>query len=49
MDNLRYADDATLIAKDEQEMSSLLSSSERVGRVSLEFGLQVNRQKTKLN
>lgn len=45
MDNLRYADDTTLIAKDEQEMSSLI---QRVARVSLEFGLQLNRQKTKL-
>jgi len=45
MDNLRYADDTTLIAKDEQEMSSLI---ERVERVCLEFGLQLNRQKTKL-
>jgi len=39
MDNLCYADDSTLIVKDEIE---------RVERVSLEFGLQLNRLKTKL-
>jgi len=29
MDNLRYADDTTFIAKDEQEMSSLIERVER--------------------
>jgi len=45
MDNLSYADDTTLIAKDEQEFSNLI---ERVERVSLEVGVQLNRQNTKM-
>lgn len=45
INNLRYADDTTLIAKEEQEMSELI---ERVEQESLRFGLKLNRQKTKL-
>lgn len=45
INNLRYADDTTLITKDEQEMAELI---ERVEGVSLDYGLKLNRQKTKL-
>lgn len=45
INNLRYADDTTLIAKDNQEMSELIK---RVEEESLSFGLKLNRQKTKL-
>lgn len=45
INNLRYADDTTLIAENEQEMSDLI---ERVERSSSEFDLRLNRQKTKL-
>lgn len=44
-DYIPYADDTTLIAMDEQEMSEFI---ERVERKSANFDLKLNRRKTKL-
>ena len=41
INNLRYADDTTLIAESEEELKSLLMKSEKVG-------LKLNIQKTKI-
>ena len=43
--NLRYADDTTLIAENEQELKSLLM---KVKQESENFGLKLNIQKTKI-
>lgn len=45
INNLRYADDTTLVARDEDEMASLL---ERVTNESRALGLEINLDKTKL-
>ena len=48
INNLRYADDTTLMAESEEELKSLLmkvkEESEKVGKV----GLKLNTQKTKI-
>ena len=43
--NLRYADDTTLMAKSEEELKSLLM---KVKEESEKFGLKLNVQKTKI-
>lgn len=43
--NLRYADDTTLLAADEPEMSLFFSKMERISN---SLGLSINRSKTKL-
>nr|ADI61821.1 endonuclease-reverse transcriptase [Bombyx mori] len=43
--NLRYADDTTLLATTEAEMTELLNRMEHIG---LEMGLALNRSKTKI-
>ena len=43
--NLRYADDATLMAESEEELKSLLM---KVKEESEKFGLKLNIQKTKI-
>ncbi|XP_062527944.1 uncharacterized protein LOC134200039 [Bombyx mori] len=43
--NLRYADDTTLLAADESEMSLFFSKMERISN---SLGLSINRSKTKL-
>ena len=45
IDNLRYADDSTLMAESEQELKSLLM---RVKEESEKVGLKLNIQKTKI-
>ena len=45
INNLRYADDTTLIAESEQELKSLLM---KVKEESEKVGLKVNTQKTKI-
>ena len=45
INNLRYADDATLTAKSEEELKSLLM---KVKEESEKFGLKLNIQKTKI-
>ena len=45
VNNLRYADDATLMAESEEELKSLLM---RVKEESEKFGLKLNIQKTKI-
>ena len=45
MNNLRYADDTTLIAENEKELKSLLK---RVKEESESVGLKLNIQKTKI-
>ena len=45
INNLRYADDTTLMAKSEEELNSLLM---RVKEESEEVGSKVNIQKTKI-
>ena len=45
INNLRYADDTTLMAESEQELKSLLM---KVKEESEKFGLQLNIQKTKI-
>lgn len=45
INNLRYADDITLVAKDENEMTEIL---ERVANESQALGLEINMEKTKL-
>ena len=45
MNNLRYADDTTLMAKSEEELKSLLM---KVQEESEEVGLKLNIQKTKI-
>ena len=45
MNNLRYADDATLMAKSEEELKSLLM---KVKKESEKVGLKLNIQKTKI-
>ena len=45
INNLRYADDATLMAKSEEELKSLLM---RVKEESEKVGLKLNIQKTKI-
>ena len=45
INNLRYADDITLIAESEEELKSLLM---KVKEVSEEVGLKLNIQKTKI-
>ena len=44
INNLRYADDTTLMAESEEELKSLL----RVKEESEKFGLKLNIQKTKI-
>ena len=44
IDNLRYADDSTLLAESEEELKSLLM---KVKVVSEKVGLKLNIQKTK--
>lgn len=43
--NLRFADDTTLLAKNEQDIAELI---ERVERESRYYGLEINRSKTKV-
>ena len=43
--NLRYADDTTLMAESEEELTSLLM---KVKEESVKFGLKLNFQKTKI-
>ena len=45
IDNLRYADDTTLLAESEEELKSLLM---KVKEESGKFGLKLNIQKTKI-
>ena len=45
INNLRYADDTTLIAESEEELKSLLT---KVKKESEKVGLQLNIQKTKI-
>ena len=45
INNLRYADDTTLIAETEEELKSLLM---KVKEESEQFGLKLNIQKTKI-
>ena len=45
LNNLRYADDTTLMAKSEEELKSLLM---KVEEESEKFGLKLNIQKTKI-
>ena len=45
INNLRYADDTTLMAESEEELKSLLT---KVKEVSEEVGLKLNIQKTKI-
>ena len=45
INNLRYADDTTLMAKSEEELKSLLI---KVGEESEKVGLKLNIQKTKI-
>ena len=45
INNLRYADDSTLMAEDREELKSLLM---RVKEKSVKAGLKVNIQKTKI-
>ena len=45
INNLRYADDTTLMAESEEELKSLLL---KVKDVSKKFGLKLNSQKTKI-
>ena len=45
INNLRYADDTTLMAKNEKELKSLLM---KVKQESEKFGLKLNIQKTKI-
>ena len=45
IDNLRYADDTTLMAESEEELKSLLI---KVKNESEKFGLKLNIQKTKI-
>ena len=44
INNLRYADDTTLMAKSEEELKSLLMEVKEEGK----FGLKLNIQKTKI-
>ena len=44
INNLRYADDTTLMAESEEELKSLLKVKEESGKV----GLKLNIQKTKI-
>ena len=46
INNLRYADDATLMAESEEELKSLLM---KVKEESEKVGLKLNIQKTKIN
>ena len=46
INNLRYADDTTLMAKSEKELKSLLM---KVKEESEKAGLKLNIQKTKIN
>ena len=45
INNLRYADDTTLMAESEEELKSLLM---KVKEESKKFGLKLNVQKTKI-
>ena len=45
INNLRYADDPTLMAESEEELKSLLM---KVKEESEKFGLKINIQKTKI-
>ena len=45
INNLRYADDTTLMAESEEELNSLLM---KVKRESVKFGLKLNIQETKI-
>ena len=45
INNLRYADDTTIMAKSEEELKNLLM---KVKEVSEKFGLKLNIQKTKI-
>ena len=45
INNLRYADDTTLVAESEEELKSLLR---KVKEESEKFGLKLNIQKTKI-
>ena len=44
INNLRYADDTTLMAQSEEELKSLLKVKEESGKI----GLKLNIQKTKI-
>ena len=44
INNLRYADDTTLMAESEEELKSLLKAKEETEK----FGLKLNIQKTKI-
>ena len=47
INNLRYADDTTLIAESEEELKSLLMNEE-INKEREKFGLKLNIQKTKI-
>ena len=48
INNLRYADDNTLMAESEEKLKSLLMKSEKVKEDSEKVGLKLNIQKTKI-
>ena len=48
MNNLRYADDTTLIAESEQELKSLLMKVNEESENSQNVGLKLNIQKSKI-
>ena len=48
INNLRYADDTTLMAESEGELKSLLSLLMKVKEESEKVGLKLNIQKTKI-
>ena len=48
INNLRYADDTTLMAESEEELKSLLSLLMKVKEESEKVGLKLNIQKTKI-
>ena len=48
INNLRYADDSTLMAESEEKLKSLLMKSEKVKEDSEKVGLKLNIQKTKI-
>ena len=45
INNLRYADDTTLMAESEEELKSLLTNMKEESKI---FGLKLNIQKTKI-
>ena len=48
INNLRYADETTLMAESEEKLKSLLMKSEKVKEDSEKVGLKLNIQKTKI-